>query len=155
MRWPLAVGAAVLLGLLAWRFLGGGALDPTDEGVGIIKEAAPAPTPASLPAELERLGAALSGAVGSVSAKLEGIDDEASARAALPKLKDMNLELAELGERAAGLPETARKPLARTVSTALEELRPAADRVLGLPAAGPVVEPVLRPMLETLAGLAG
>ncbi len=83
------------------------------------------------------------------------IKDEASATAALPKLKDINTKLAGLQSQWAKLPQ----PIQKTVSDALRpliaKLREACQPVLALPIVGPKVKPVVDEMLGQLDKLTG
>ena len=83
------------------------------------------------------------------------IKDEASATAALPKLKDITTKLGELQSQWAKLPQ----PLQKTVSDALRpliaKLREAAQPVLALPVVGAKVKPIVDEMLGQLDKLIG
>ena len=165
--WVLPVAAVAVLAVLGWLlFAGGDAEEAAEEAVSATGEAATEVTEAAeqtvaeVDAELpegmkvDQFTDAVDEVTGSAASTLEGITDEASARAALPDLKDANTKLNTLSENVARLPEAARGPIGAAVTAALEKLRPTVDRVLGMPAVGPVVEPVVAPMVETLEGLA-
>ena len=156
MRWLLPLAAVVVLGLVAWSFLGGGDAEDVPEVV-VTEEEAEAAAAVDLPegVDVDRITGALDGVFASARGTLEDVTDEASARAALPALKEANATLGGLNDTITRLPEAARPPINAAVSNGLANLRPLADRILGMPAVGPVVEPVLGPMLETLEGLAG
>ena len=83
------------------------------------------------------------------------IKDEASATAALPKLKDITTKLGGLHSQWAKLPQ----PIQKTVSDALRpliaKLREAAQPVLALPVVGAKVKPVVDEMLGQLDKLTG
>ena len=149
-----------MLGLIAWSFLGGGDDDLDTAApvpVVVTEEESEAAAAVDLPegVDIDRITGELENVFESTTATLDGVEDEAGARAALPALKDANATLGGLNDVITRLPEAARPPIAAAVSSGLANLRPLADRVLGMPAVGPVVEPVLSPMLETLEGLAG
>jgi len=162
MRWLLPLAAVVVLGLVAWLFLGGQDADEVPDAavapaVVLTPEEMEAATAVDLPegVDLDRITGAVDGVFDDTTAALDGISDEASARAALPSLKEANATLGGLNDVITRLPEAARAPVTAAVSNGLANLRPIADRILGMPAVGPVVEPVLAPMLKTLDGLAG
>ena len=83
------------------------------------------------------------------------IKDEASATAALPKLKDITTKLGALQSQWAQLPQ----PLQKTVSDALRpliaKLREAAQPVLALPVVGAKVKPIVDEMFGQLDKLIG
>lgn len=164
--WLLPLAAVVVLALVGWFLIGGkDAPEAPDAAVTTetaVTDAATAATDdaaaaVELPAgmSIDGITGEVSDVLGSTAGTLEGITDEASARAALPQLKDATTRLGGLNDVITRLPEAARGPIAAAVSGGLASLQPIADRVLALPAVGPVIEPVLRPMLETLQGLAG
>lgn len=156
MRWLLPLAAVVVLGLIAWSFLGGEDAEDAPAVV-VTEEEAEAAAAVDLPegVDVDRITGALGGVFASTRDTLEDVTDEASARAALPALKEANATLGGLNDVITRLPEAARPPIDAAVAGGLANLRPLADRILGMPAVGPVVEPVLGPMLETLEGLAG
>ena len=53
------------------------------------------------------------------------------------------------------VPEAARGPLQGVVSEGLGSLQPIVDKAMALPGVGGILEPVLKPMMETLGGLKG
>ena len=55
----------------------------------------------------------------------------------------------------ARLPDAAKGPLQSVVSGGLGGLQPVIDKVMGLPGIGPILEPVVGPMVEMLGGMAG
>lgn len=160
MRWLLPIAALVVLGIVAFSFLGGNKDDaPTDAAVTeqpIDAEKA-AEIDADLPenVQVNKIATELSSIVSDTTGTLEGITDEAGARAALPNLKDANTRLGRLDGVISRLPAAARDAIGPAVQSGITGLQPVADKVLGMPGVGPVIEPVLSPMLEMMQGLAG
>ena len=148
------VGLAViiLLAALGWRLLGGAEPNtPGDErsaaaAVESDQEASSPPDPAAVEADVVEITALL-------ETTLERIGDEASARAALPDLKELHSRVGRLHKRIGALPAADRRSLAPVVASALAPVHPLSREVLGMPGSGAVVEPVLVPLLESLDGL--
>ena len=120
----------------------------------VVKETPAAATPAVVDESAKLIGDAtvlIKDATDSVAS----IKDEASATAALPKLKDINTKLAGLQSQWAKLPQ----PIQKTVSDALRpliaKLREACQPVLALPIVGDKVKPVVDEMLGQLDKLTG
>ena len=151
-RWLLPLAAVVVLGLIAWSFLGGDEPDAASGQRAAGGTAQDAAEEEELPEGLgvDDFTAAIDEVTGAVAATLEGVTDEPSARAALPDLKDANTKVNALSENVARLPAAAASEVSASVGEAMSDLRPVADKVLGMPSVGPIVEPVVRPMLETL-----
>ena len=157
MRWLLPIAALAVLAIVGFSFLGGkDDAAPADTNPAIDAVDA-AKIDADLPegVEVNKISTELSSIVTDTTGTLEGITDEAGARAALPTLKDANTRLGGLNDVISRLPEAARSALGPAVQAGLAAVQPLADKVLGMPAVGPVIEPVLKPMLEMMQGLAG
>ena len=162
--WLLPVAAVVVVALLVWFFFLRGEVETADTATATgtaVTEAADGATDEAANAVQLPEGVSISGitdelstVLGSTASTLEGIEDEASARASLPELKDATAKIGGLSDVIKRLPADARPPIRAAVASGLSRLEPIASDVLGKPVAGPVVEPVLAPMLETLRGLA-
>ena len=85
---------------------------------------------------------------------LTGIKDEASAQAALPKLREVMMQFDKVNTLSAQLPPEGRRALARMIATAMPTINSAIERILAVPGAGDVARPAineLRTKLDTLA----
>ena len=103
----------------------------------------------------DELSGNLNDVFGSTTETLSGITDAESATAALPALEEVSGKLGGLNDVMARLPVAAKGPLQSVVSGGLGSLQPVIDKVMGLPGIGPILEPVVGPMVEMLGGMAG
>ena len=103
----------------------------------------------------DELSGNLNDVFGSTTETLSGITDAESATAALPALEEVSGKLGGLNDVMARLPDAAKGPLQSVVSGGLGSLQPVIDKVMGLPGIGPILEPVVGPMVEMLGGMAG
>ena len=103
----------------------------------------------------DELSGNLNDVFGSTTETLSGITDADSATAALPALEEVSGKLGGLNDVMARLPDAAKGPLQSVVSGGLGSLQPVIDKVMGLPGIGPILEPVVGPMVEMLGGMAG
>lgn len=85
---------------------------------------------------------------------LVGLKDEASAKAALPRLQEMQRQLSGIGDTAAKLPPDGRKGLATYAAQLLPLLRPLIEKALLAAGVGPIAKPVLDQIMSRLEGLA-
>ncbi len=139
---PLLLGAA-LLGWLGFKYFGGNAEVP-DVAVPDV----------SMP-DVGAVGDDLKGMFGSATSSLESITDAESASAALPALTEAGSKLDGLSETFGKLPDAARGPLAGIVSEGLAKFQPIVDKVMALPGVGDILKPVIEPIMEKLAAMAG
>ncbi|MGE3916954.1 MAG: hypothetical protein AB7F78_14775, partial [Hyphomicrobiaceae bacterium] len=140
--WPL-VAAAGALAVLGWYYFG-------QQKLGVVK--APAvPQIAvggqNIAAELGSLAEGLRGTLGSMQ-------DEASAKAALPRLQAMSTQLAGIGDSASKLSPDLRKTLATYAAQLLPTLRPLIEKALAAAGVGPVAKPVLDEITRRIEALA-
>lgn len=148
----VGLAAIILLAALGWRLLGGAEPNtPGDErsaaaAVESDQETSSPPDPAAVEADVVEITALL-------VTTLERISDEASARAALPDIKELHSRVGQLHKRIGTLPAADRRSLAPVVASALAPVHPLSRQVLGTPGSGAIVEPVLVPLLESLDGL--
>jgi hypothetical protein len=92
--------------------------------------------------------------ISALRSTLAGITDEASARAALPKLRDVSAQLERVDTLSAQFPPESRRALASLIATAMPTIRTALDRILAVPGAGDVARSTfneLRTRLDSLA----
>lgn len=177
-KWLIPVLALVVVGLLAFFLLGRdddqAVVAVTDSPNGVTTEAGDAAAltasgaagvsaedmaaaSAALPdgVTMDGLTSQLDGIFTSSRQALDGVTDAAGAQAALPTLQDASDEVNNFAGLFKRLPEAAKGPLRQIVSTGVTSLSPIADTALGIPAVGPVLEPVVRPMLAALGGITG
>lgn len=126
---PWLAGLAALAFVL-W-FLTGRPHDPVPSGPPVDIS-----TAAGATQRLNALGDRLRMVLGSVN-------DEASAKAALPRLTDMAAELEQLQGAAAKLPAADRTSLSSIISALLAVLAPKIEDVLKIPGVGPILKPVI------------
>lgn len=143
-RPALALLLLALVVFLGWRMIGAGDRDETaragDARQGTAREAA-APTTDVVTREVRSV---LDGATSALSS----VRDEASARAALPRLEAATTSVTELSGRVRTLPQSARDSVGQLVRTSLPNLRSQADRAMR----NPGVHEVLSPAVERLTG---
>jgi hypothetical protein len=97
----------------------------------------------------------LAGMFGDMTKAFEGVKDEESARAALPTFEAFAPQVEALQKQATELPEASRSIVAGFVGTGLKTLGPIVEKVMALPGVKELLGPVVTPMVETLAKLAG
>jgi hypothetical protein len=84
---------------------------------------------------------------------LDGVTDAASAKAAVPKLTEINDSLTKLGGLVDQLPAEGKSALATLVSGSLSSLETLVAKVNEIPGAGEVIKPVADSMLEKLRAM--
>ena len=82
-------------------------------------------------------------AIASLKTALAGITDDASAKAALPKLHEVDGQLTSVSNLVANLSADQKKALAAAVMAALPALNPLFDKVLAIPGVADVAKPVI------------
>lgn len=96
----------------------------------------------------------LGGVIGTTSTVLSSVTNEASATAALPTLEEARSSLEGLAETLGSAPESAKGPMQRVISNGVARLQPLADTALTKAGVGPVLSPVVEPILEMMKSLA-
>ena len=158
-QWPYWLVAAVVVGGLAWFAFGRMGEDTVAQ--------APPPSPmtrtatgtvGAAPTDLTvggvNLANQVNASVGSLKTVLPGITDEASAMAALPKLKEATAQLNEVSTRATQLSPEGKTMLVKLIVAATPAINQLCDKVLATPGAGTVAKPVideLRGKLDAIA----
>ena len=115
-----------------------------------------APTTATASAgafDLGGISRRFGGVFGSTSAILNGVTDAESAEKAAPRLERTSADLDEIAALYEEAPESARGPLKRVIDSGIARVQPLADSVLTRDGVGPVLGPIVEPMMETLQGL--
>jgi hypothetical protein len=142
MKWVLAGVAAVLLG---WYFLKPSA--PPQVAMPSI------PAMPKLMVDGQDIAGQTRAVAEGLAATFKTVKDEASAKAALPKLQDADKTLGTITGLAAKLPADGRKSLATGTSSLLTMLRPLIDQALAASGAGPVLKPIVDGILNKIQGL--
>ncbi|MEE9319214.1 MAG: DUF937 domain-containing protein [Granulosicoccus sp.] len=163
MKWLLPLIGIAVLGWLGMKFLGGGAEDATN-AVGTATEAASDAASSAADAatealpdgvDIDAIKGQLDGVFGSTTDALSGITDADTATAAIPALEEATSKLGGVNDLFARLPDAAKGPVSSIVSGGMATLQPILDKVIALPGVGSVVEPVVKPLMDLLKGMAG
>lgn len=145
LKWLLPL---VLLAALAWYFLGN-----------MTNMTKPEMPSASLEQSMTvgdvNVAESFRGTMDGLKTSVGSITDVESAQAALPGLTDAAGKIEGLSGMAENLTGPAKGAFGGMVSTALAALRPMIETAIGLPGVGPIIEPVVAPMLEQLDAMAG
>ncbi len=172
LRWLLPLAGVVLLGWLGMKFLAGdkdGVSDAVDASTNAVTESATTATEAatsavesvsedvtdSLTGEAAELGDSLTTMFSGATETFGNITDVDSAKAAIPALTDLGGSLGETKTLFDKVPSAARGPLTSIINTGLSALQPIIDKVMAIPGIGPVLEPVVGPILESLQSMQG
>jgi hypothetical protein len=96
----------------------------------------------------------LSGMFGDMTRTFEGITDEASARAALPRFEAFAPQLETFQAETGELPEASRSLVADFVGKGLKVLGPLVETAMAIPGVRDILGPVVGPLVETMSKLA-
>jgi hypothetical protein len=96
----------------------------------------------------------LSGMFGDMTRTFEGITDEASARAALPRFEAFAPQLETFQTETGELPEASRSLVADFVGKGLKVLGPLVETAMAIPGVRDILGPVVGPLVETMSKLA-
>jgi hypothetical protein len=99
------------------------------------------------------LGKQVTDSIGSLRSTLAGITDEASARAALPKLQAATSQIDKVDSLIGQLSSTQRTALAGLVTPVMPALNQLFDRVLAIPGVADVIKPTIDTLKAKLATL--
>lgn len=113
------------------------------------KKAEPAPGVA----EALAMAGEITGLFGKVTGVLADVKDEASARAAIPRLEDFSPAVEKLKQSTAALPEAGRATVAELVTKNIAGLEQACDAVMAVPGIREIVGPVVAPIVDALRKL--
>lgn len=103
--------------------------------------------------DITKFGGDVTGLFGKLTDTFKGITDEASAKAALPSLEELDGVLKGYKQTADKLPDAGKATVKEMVGTQLGVLKPIVDAVLALPGVGDILKPIVEPMLDTLGKL--
>ncbi len=143
-----AVPLAVIIGLGWWMLS-----DRSDQAP---QTATPATRPAATTGAAVGgvdIGRQLGDSIGSLRASLQDITDEASARAALPKLQEVTRQVDRVTNLQAQFSSEQRKVVTGVVSPAMVSLNQLFDRVLAIPGVGEVLKPTINSLRTKLTTL--
>lgn len=157
-QWPYWLVAAVVVGGLAWFAFGRSGEDTVAQAPPPSMTRTATGTVGAAPTDLTiggvNLANQVNASVGSLKTVLPGMTDEASAKAALPRLKEATAQLNEVSSRATQLSPEGKTILVKLIVAATPAINQMCDRVLATPGAGAVAKPAideLRGKLDALA----
>ena len=157
-QWPYWLGAAVVVGGLAWFALGRSGEDTVAQAPPPSMTRTTPGTVGLAPTDLTvggmNLANQINASVGSIRSVLPGITDAASAQAALPKIKEATAQLNEVSSRATQLSPEGKSTLVKLIVAATPTINQMCDKVLAMPGAGDIAKPAideLRGKLDALA----
>lgn len=134
----LPIALIVLLGFIAWRVFG-----PKSKPT--VAQAATS--------QVDTTRQQVETVFESTTAALSGVRDEASARAALPRLEESARTASTLASHVGSMTAAVREPIGKTVDSLLPALESAADRALAIPGVGDVLQPAVTQLLDGLGKL--
>ena len=157
-QWPYWLGAAVVVGGLAWFALGRSGEDTVAQAPPPSMTRTTPGTVGLAPTDLTvggmNLANQINASVGSIRTVLPGITDAASAQAALPKIKEATAQLNEVSSRATQLSPEGKSTLVKLIVAVTPTINQMCDKVLATPGAGDIAKPAideLRGKLDALA----
>lgn len=158
-QWPYWLVAAVVVGCLAWFAFGRSGEDtvaqlPQSSSMTRTATGTVGAAPTDLTVGGVNLANQVNASFGSLKTLLPGITDEASAKAALPKLKEATAQLNEVSSRATQLTPEGKTILAKLIVAATPAINQMCDKVLATPGVAAVAKPAideLRGKLDVLA----
>ncbi|MFK8080160.1 MAG: hypothetical protein AB8B97_07750 [Granulosicoccus sp.] len=171
MKWVIALVVVVALGWFGMQYMkNNAALDAQNLATEAAEQAEQAAEAAKATAsealakaqesmpegvDLGKINDNLSGVFSSAGEAFGGITDVESATAAIPSLEDASSKLSGISDVIGRLPDAAKGPIAGIISGGLATLQPIIEQATAIPGVGPVIEPIVTPMMEMLEGLAG
>ncbi|MFZ5830960.1 MAG: DUF937 domain-containing protein [Planctomycetota bacterium] len=175
LSWLIPLAALLLVGLGLWYYFGRDraapvvardateapadrtAETPTEPGEpsGTTVTAMRPVTPPEPPAVLDVAAATseLSEALSSAGQALKGIDDAASANAAVPRLTEVNTKIESLRDMYDRLPPAGQTALAEAIDKQFGPIKEEATRIMAMPGASEEVKSTLQGITSKLAGL--
>lgn len=108
---------------------------------------------AVLEGQLAKFGESATGLFSGLTKLLEGVTDEATAKTALPEIEKLAPSLDEFTKAAGVIPEAGRAAAMQLVTDNLGPIQAVVEKVMAIPGVKDILEPVVGPMLEKLAGL--
>ncbi len=146
-QWSYLAAAVAVLAVLGWVFL---ARQGTDTVADAQKTAMPAPAsgtvglaPPTVTVGGVNLASEINSSVDSLKSVLPTITDAASARAALPVIRQATSQLNEVSSLIAQLPPDGRTALVKVIAVAMPTINQMCDKVLATPGVGDVAKPAI------------
>jgi hypothetical protein len=156
-QWPYWVLGLAALAALAW-FLGNWGGQRVAEQPRPTTTAEPRETvgrgTANLAVSEATLADQVTSSIGALRTTLTGITDPTSARAALPKLREVTAQLDNVHAMSAQLPPESQKALAARITAAMPTINSAIERILAAPGVGDVARPAINELRARLDSLA-
>jgi hypothetical protein len=158
MQWSYIAAAVALLAVLGWFFLGRPGTETVTEAQ---RTATPPPAsgtvglaPPSVTVGGVNLANEINSSIDSLKAVLPTMTDAASARAALPAIRQATSQLNEVSSLISRLPPDGRTALVKVVAVAMPTINQMCDKVLATPGVGEVAKPAidqLKGQVDTLS----
>jgi hypothetical protein len=150
--WIIGIAAALALIWVAYHFLWRG--EQVQEAGDAVRETpAQVGETANLMVGDVDVGQQVTDVFKNATPALDGVTDAASAKAALPKLTELDDSLTKLGGLVDQLPAEGKSALAALVSGSLSSLETLIAKVNEIPGAGEVIKPVADSMLGKLRAM--
>ena len=111
------------------------------------------PVAPKITAGSQDVGAQLGSVVEGLRGTLSGLKDEASAKAALPRLQDTAKQLETINGLRGGLPADGKSALAGYAGSLLPLLRPLIEKALATAGVGAIAKPVLDQILNRIEAM--
>jgi len=147
MPWSYIAIAVAVLAVIGWLFLGHQDAETVADAA---KPAAPATASTTVGLALPsvtvgnvNLADKINSSVDSLKAVLPTIKDAASARAALPAIRQATSQLDEVGPLISKLPPEGRNALGKAIAAALPAINQMCDKVTGMPGVGDIAKPAI------------
>jgi hypothetical protein len=136
----------VILGGLLWYLLNNQPAQVTQQPV--------APTQSVVVGAVDDVSNQVNDSLTALRTSLQGITDEASAKAALPKLQDVKAQVDKITNLVGQLSPERRKIIVGLVGPAMTTLNQLFDKVLAIPGVGELLKPTIDALKANLATLA-
>jgi len=147
MSWSYIAAAVAALAVLGWLFLGHQGAETVADATNPAAPATASTTvglaPPSVTVGNVNLADKINSSVDSLKAVLPTIKDAASARAALPAIRQATSQLDEVGPLMSKLPPEGRNALAKAIAVAMPTINQMSDKVLGIPGVGDIARPAI------------
>lgn len=149
--WAYVLGGLVLVGLLGYWLWGMQGERQTAQQAGEVVSGSSTPRP--LIVGQVDVGKQVAGAIEIATKSLEDVTDAASAKAALPPLKEAVLQLDQATGLAGQLPPQGKRALKDLVATGAPTLQQLIDKTAAIPGAADVLKPTLDALKAKLAAI--
>ncbi|WP_424628390.1 DUF937 domain-containing protein [Bradyrhizobium sp. SYSU BS000235] len=155
-QWPYWLAALVVLGGLAWYFMG----RPGDEKVAEVPKSTTARPDATVGVANPNLTVGgvnltnqVNSSMGTLRSVLPGITDTASAESALPKIREAMAQLNDVSTKASSLSPEGKAALATLIAAATPTINQMCDKVLATPGVAGIAKPAIDELRSKLDAL--